>query len=467
MRFILLFVVLLFSSLLSSGQGNEACYNIQKITITGRHKTKDRIILRELSFREGDCIPKSSFDTLNDPNLLPVNEFNRKRLINLKLFNEVKLTWHLLEGNAYELEINVVDRFPVIPDLAFDFADRNFNVWWTEHNHDFSRINLGVALVNNNFRGNHETIAVLGQIGYTQKVGLTYARPFIDKDQKHGFGASVFGLQNREIAYKTESNKLKFLRSDNNFMQRRFDAAAWYTFRPKYASTHLLQLGYHHYWISDTIAYLNPNYLGDGHTQENVVQLTYRYEYNGVDNWEYPLTGKRFIGTLDNKYALVNQKWQSSLNIQFDHYFKLSKKWYLATILRAKGSVPQDQPYIFRQNLGYDYSYVRGYEYYVIDGSCFGIVRLDLKRELLNKKILLPVKYFEVIPIRIYAKAFADAGIGYNKYAALDGDQLNNRLLYAAGFGIDIITLYDIKVRVEYTVNHLNEKGLYLHRNGE
>jgi hypothetical protein len=195
--------------------------------------------------------------------------------------------------------------------------------------------------------------------------------------------------------------------------------------------------------------------------------LTYRYEYNGVDNWEYPLTGRRFIGILDNKYTLINQKWQSSLNLQYDHYFKLSKKWYAATILRARGSAPQNQPYIFRQNLGYDYSYIRGYEYYVIDGSSFGILRFDLKRELLNKKILLPVKYFEVIPIRIYAKAFADAGAGYNKYSAFDGDQLNNRLLYSAGLGIDIVTLYDIKVRIEYTVNHLNEKGLYLHRNGE
>lgn len=468
MRITLLLVVVFLFVVPAFGQTTESCYKIKKITITGRHKTKDNIILRELNLKEGDCIPKSASDTLKNPALLLVNEHNRKRLMNLKLFIDVKISWHLLEDNSYEMEISVVDRFPIIPDITFDFADRNFNVWWTEQNRDFRRINLGLALVDNNFRGNHETVAVVGQMGYTQKLGLTYGRPFIDKEQQHGFGVSVFGLQNREIAYKTVANKLKFLRSDDNFMQRRFDASVWYTFRPKYASTHLVQLGYHHYWVSDTIAsYCNPNYLGNGHSQENVLQLTYRYEFNGVDNWEYPLTGQRFIGTLDNKYALVNRNWQTSLNVQYDRYFHLSKKWYAAVILRAKGSVPQDQPYIFRQNLGYDFSYVRGYEYYVIDGSCFGIARLDLKRELLNKRISLPIKYFEVLPIRIYAKAFADAGSGYNKYAALDGDRLNNRLLYSAGLGLDIVTLYDIKVRIEYTVNHLSEKGLYLHRNGE
>ena len=452
----------------NSGTVNtDTCYILKKIMIFGKRKTKDNIILRELNVKEGDCISGLTSKDDRENNLLAIADFNRKRLMSLKLFNDVTITWSESADGGYWMNIYVIDRFPIIPDVNFEFADRNFNVWWTEQHHDLSRLNLGLTLNDNNFRGNHESISVTGQVGYTQKVGISYARPFVDKDQKHGFGVSFFGLQNREIAYKTENNKLLFLRSNNFFMQRRFDASAWYTYRPKYATTHVFQLAFHHYWISDTIAQLNPDYLGNGHTEENILEFKYRFEYNAVDNWEYPLTGHRFIGEFDNNWAMENNTFQTALNLHFDQYFRLLPKWYLAVILRSRVSFSQSQPYIFRHNLGYDFDYIRGYEYYVIDGSAFALGRLDFKRELLNMKIRLPVRYFEVIPIRIYAKAFGDLGTGNNKYAYLDDDHLNNRALYSCGLGIDVITLYDIKVRIEYTINHLNEKGLYLHRNGE
>lgn len=433
------------------------CYYIKAINISGNRKTKDVIVLRELSVKTGDCIPRNL--------LASVLELNRLRLLNIKLFNDVKISWEPIAGDTFSMDIVVLDRFPIMPEANFEFADRNFNVWWTEQDHDLRRINLGLTLNHNNFRGNRETLGVTAQAGYTQKVGVSYSRPFADKNQKHGFGFSVFGLQNREIAYKSDTNKLRFLRSDNNFMQRRFDAAVWYTYRPQYAVTHLLQLAFHHYWISDTIAELNPSYLGNGRKQEDVLQLSYRFEYNGVDNWNYPLTGKRFVGVFDQKFALLGGKWQSSLNLHYDHFFHPFKKWYASVILRGRVSIPQDQPFIFRQNLGYEFDYIRGYEYYVIDGSCFGIARVNLKRELLNVRINLPIRFFEVIPIRVYGKVYGDMGAGYNKYPV--NDRLYNRTLYSGGIGFDIVTLYDIKLRVEYTINHLNEKGLYLHRSGE
>jgi len=446
----------------------DSCFLVRKITISGRRKTRDNVILRELNFKVGDCIPASLAEGKDkDPNMLALNGFNRSRLMSLRLFNDVDIRWSRLQDSGYEVNIFVIDRFPIMPDINFEFADRNFNVWWTEQHHDLNRINLGLTLKHNNFRGNRETVSVTGQMGYTQKIGISYERPFVDKDQKHGFGMSVFGLQNREISYITESNKLLFLRSDNGFMQRRFDLAGWYTFRPRYAARHLLQLAYHHYWISDTIAQLNPDYLGEGRTQEDVLQLKYRFEYNAVDNWEYPLTGYRFIGELDNNFALAGHRWQTGLNVHFDRFYNPLRKWYLAFIFRGRVSLPQNQPFIFRHNLGYDFDYLRGYEYYVSDGSAFLLGRVDWKRELLNLKIRLPVRYFEVIPFRVYPKVFGDMGAGNNKYARIDGDRLNNRLLYSYGVGLDIITFYDIKLRIEYTINHLGEKGLYLHRNGE
>jgi hypothetical protein len=100
-----------------------------------------------------------------------------------------------------------------------------------------------------------------------------------------------------------------------------------------------------------------------------------------------------------------------------------------------------------------------------MDGSSFGLLRADLKRTLINEQIRLPVRYLEVVPVRVYAKLYGDAGISYNKYP--HDDLLNNKGLFSGGFGIDIVTLYDIKIRVEYTFNSLHEKGLFLHKSGE
>jgi len=438
-------------------QDTATCMYVQSIHIDGRRKTRDVVILRELSVQPGDCLPESSLDQ--------VAELNRQRLYNLRLFNEVDVRWNVLCGDTVQMQISVIDRFPIFPEFNVEFADRNFNVWWSEQHRDLRRINLGLTLNHNNFRGNREVIGVTGQAGYTQEVGLSYSRPFVDKQQKHGFGLSVFGLQNREIAYKTNWNKLLFYRDENNFVQRRFDVSGWYTYRPRYAIVHTLQLTFQHYWINSRIAALNPDYLGEGHNEENVLSFRYRFEWNRTDNWNYPLAGKRFIGYFDQKYLFSDRSFQSSFHVQYDQYLNPWKNWYAAFIFRGRLSFPQRQPYIFQQNLGYDFDYIRGFEYYVLDGSAFSLLRIDFKRTLLDKTIRLPVRYFEVIPIQVYAKIYGDAGISYNKFPV--NDLLNNRGLLSGGAGIDIVTLYDIKVRIEYTFNSLREKGLFLHKNGE
>ncbi len=209
---LLLIVFLLFStfaygqtdSLMAAGPG--ACNYIKEISISGDRKTKDAIILRELSVHTGDCI--------QDENLAAVLELNKLRLYNLRLFTDVKIAWAPVAEDTVRMEIIVLDRFPIMPGGNLEFADRNFNVWWTEQNRDLRRINLGLSINHNNFRGNRETITASVQVGVYPKAGAVLQPPFFaDKNQKHGYGASIFALQNREIAYITDNNKLKFLRA--------------------------------------------------------------------------------------------------------------------------------------------------------------------------------------------------------------------------------------------------------------
>ena len=107
-----------------------------------------------------------------------------------------------------------------------------------------------------------------------------------------------------------------------------------------------------------------------------------------------------------------------------------------------------------------------GLEYYVIDGVAAAISKYTLSKKIFGLKIPMPFKIKQVpfIPLSVYAKTYAEAGYAYNKKAF--DTRLNNRFLYTGGFGFDILSLYDLKLSVEFSFNQLGEKGLFLHARG-
>src|SRR5690606_3219901 len=130
------------------------------------------------------------------------------------------ITTDTISGSVIDWYIKVKEQWYIWPELSFRLADRNFNVWWTEQNRDIRRANLGVTFKHRNFRGNMEQLGVTAQIGYTQRFGIDYFRPYIDKQQKHGIGFSFFVAQNEEKYYITDSNKLLFVKTQGNYVIR-------------------------------------------------------------------------------------------------------------------------------------------------------------------------------------------------------------------------------------------------------
>ena len=68
------------------------------------------------------------------------------------------------------------------------------------------------------------------------------------------------------------------------------------------------------------------------------------------------------------------------------------------------------------------------------------------------------------IPFRFYLKGYADVGYVHNKFNTT-GNIFSNKLLYTGGFGLDILTIYDIVLRFEYSFNQLNERAFFFHKN--
>ena len=431
---------------------------LRHIIFEGNKKTKKGVLLREMSIGENDSLQKHDLETLID--------INKKRLLNLTLFSEVIFLTQVVNDSTIDWVIKVREQWFIIPEFTLKLADRNFNVWWNEQNRDIRRANLGVMLKHRNFRGNMEQLSATVQIGYTQKFGLEYFKPYIDKNQQHGLGASFFFAQNEETFYTTDSNKLRFVKKPGTYIIRQFEAAALYVLRPAYANKHTVEFRYRDFKVEDTIIQLNRDYYKDGSKSLQLMELTYRYDLNRVDNWNYPMTGWKVVGYAGARIGIKGIGFQSYAMGEVGYFKKLGRtKFYFAEVLRGRLGVPKDPPYAFRYAMGSNSEYVRGYEYYVIDGTHYGVLRTNLKYELINKTIRLPFRYLSVIPFRIYPKVFADVGYVHN---SIPGNSfLNNRPLYSGGFGLDFVSTYEFKFRVEYTWNHLGQKGLYLHINSE
>ncbi len=432
---------------------------IDQIIIEGNTVTRSRIIIREIGIHEGDRINVDSIEYYKEQVKL--------RLLNLQLFNEVDQTLtHTDNYNGIQWVIRVKERWPVIPSVIVQFADRNFNTWFVKENHDLRRVSAGLTLTDKNFRGNLETLAVTVQEGYTQKLGISYMRPYVNKGQTNGVGIWFSVSQSRQAYYNTDSNKLVYAGAYSGpVIQRNYEGGLSYVYRPAYASKHTFQFNYKDYRVSDTLLQLNPEYYANKSNHARFLELFYRYEYNGVDNWNYSLNGFKLVGNGVVRKGFEGLDFQSYATIEAGLFSNIAPGWYYSFVLRGRLMYPQDQPYFFRGGLGTQTDYVRGYEYYVIDGSNYGLLRFDFKREIFNRTWSFPVKYFTAIPLRIYPKIFADAG--YITSPSPGNSFLSNRFLYSYGAGIDVVTLYDIKIRLEYAWNHLNQNGLYLHFNSE
>ncbi|MBL7837735.1 MAG: hypothetical protein JNM67_09475, partial [Bacteroidetes bacterium] len=114
MKSILVVFITFISSCLHA-QTLDSVFKVEKIDIIGNRRTKSSIILRELTFAEGDTILNWNYHA----------EQSRKQLINLFLFNEIKLS-----HDSGIVKVIVTERWYLWPIPILDYADRNFNQWW-------------------------------------------------------------------------------------------------------------------------------------------------------------------------------------------------------------------------------------------------------------------------------------------------------------------------------------------------
>ena len=436
---------------------------IQQIEITGNKKTKKQTILREMDIAIGDSI------TLAD--LSPRLERNKNLIINTGLFVLVKMNigdWNH-RTNQITIEIEVVENWFIYPFPIFELADRNFNVWWSEQNRSLKRVNFGVRFYHINTTGRKDQLKLVLQYGYTQKYEVRYTLPTLNGNQNLGLTGELFFTRNKEIAYKTVDNHLLFHRNDDQDMLRRFRAGIGLSYRPGLRFFHHFKLDYQQNQIAQiVIDSLNPNYFLDGKTKQRLLYLRYEFQHENRDIKAYPLNGHFFSFVVEKEgLGIFKERNGFYLTATLAKYLSFTKKWSIEGILKGRTTlIRQTQPYNNYWALGYFEDFLRGYEFYVIDGLDYGYLKTSLRWEVLNINFhfgkYMPISQFRTMPLKIYLSLNNDFGY-VNDVQFQELNFLGNQWLWGKGIGLDIVLINDKVIQIQYSLNHLNENGLFLH----
>ena len=437
---------------------------IDKIAIEGHVKTKREVITRELTFRIGDTIP-----------LLALSgklQESKERLVSTALFTSVVIsTPDSGADKRITVSIKVLETWFIYPVPIFSLADRNFNVWWDEKGHALSRINVGLQLTYNNFTGQRDPLRLTIQGGYTPKVAFSYEFPYLNKAQTVGLATSFNYSQNKELIYATAGNRTLF--ADNADLSPMIRQIAWDAslfYRPGLYLTHVWDIGFSNKRISDTIAKdLNPGFFLDSANIQRYWTLSYAFSYDRRDIKFYPKKGYYLNGYVQKNGILGHDNANDFLvGMRFGGYLSFDKRFSFETVGHVETDLDRGQkPYNLNKALGYGGDFLRGYEYYVVDGIDFGIIKNTLRFEFFdytaNLKQYMPLKAFRLAPIAGYLTLDGDAGFTNDPYSRTDVNSFPNRLLYSYGLGLNLVFYYDMVFKIEYSINHLNQGGVYLH----
>lgn len=435
---------------------------VRSVTLKGNYRTRDRIILREMTLHAGDSIRLAD---------LPERvAWDRRNIDNTTLFitvdTETQFTPPADSTQPGQLDITILmkERWYIIAYPVFDIADRNFNEWWYDRGRDLRRVIYGGRLSYRNVTGTNDRLQVGVELGFLQRYGLSYSKPYIDRAQKIGLRVDLSYQTNKEIPYRTQFDKWVFTRSEDVLRERAY-AAITLTNRRGLYHYHALDTRYNRNTIADTIAQINPDYFLDGRTEQRYLSMSYSYRYDRRDNVVYPLQGTVFTGIIGVAGLLPKDNFHFfEMSAAVTKYWPLGGKFYAAGSLRARSTWPARQPYYNLRGLGSSLDMVRGYELYVVDGQRTAVWRNSLRYQLFNvRKQLnwLHIRQFNTVPISAYVTAFGDAGYVSSTVAEQYQSLLANRLLVGTGMSLDVVTFYNLVMRFSGTINGQGKTGFF------
>jgi len=441
-------------------QAQDDVITIRDINIEGNVKTKNSIILRELMFEKDRSYTSAQWQDAKKKSI--------ENLVNTSLFHAANITLNLDSSQGNTVNIKVVERWYLWPIPQVTIDERNFNVWLQSKSLD--RLSAGVFLTKENFRGRMEVVKLLFMAGYNQQFGFAYDAPYINKKKTFGLGAEVVWTGRHEVNNVTLNDRQAYYKDVNDMVQRDLLAAIHFRYRKNYYVSHLFQLRFKNYQFTDSLLVNSSYYSWQGLKELPYFGFYYKLKDDHRDYKPYPLHGYYMdIEVFKNGFGILNNQgmnlWDFKTTLR--KYWQLNDRFYIAGGFIGKISNYGAQPHFLQKSLGYGRDFVRGYEYYVIDGSKYAVAKANIKWAIIPERKVkldfLKTDKFNTIPYAFYLNLFFDAGY-VSEYQANDAtNQLPGMFLNSFGVGVDFTTYYDKVARFEVARNALGEVGYFLH----
>ena len=433
-------------------------FTIRDIVINGNERTKNSIILRELPFGVDEAHPLDFI----------TSKFyeTQQRLMNTGLFRSVVVSLNSISGKDVLVRIDVEEKWYLYPLPFVRVVEGKFGKWWNEKGRDLNQLNYGIRFTQNNATGRNDRIQLHVMNGYTKQLSLDYSGLYLDKDLKWYTNLALAYGKNREINYVTQNNKLVPFKNPSGYIRTFSRATLDLAYRPAIKTRHTFSVGYFTDRIADTVYKLNRNFSNA--PLQRFVTVGYNLSYTDLDFIPYPTKGVLGDFTFSKVgFTPTMNLWQLSAKTSL---FKPVGKSFFNLKLAGMVKLPFRQPFSQQDFIGRSDMFLQGYEDYIIDGVAGGYTKLAFVHPVINTAIKVPniaitkkLRIINPVPLKVYAKAFTNVGYVHNPNVTPAND-LNNKMLYSGGFGLDIVAFTDLVVKLEWSFNQLGQNGLYLHQ---
>lgn len=423
-----------------SALAQDSVFHFNHLSLRGNKRTKEVVFYREIGYRPGDTIH----------NIQAAKLLFRQRLSGIEIFNFVQV-----DALADTLLITVKERIYTWGLPRLRWADRNFNVWWEKK--DPARLYYGATLYFNNLYGlNHEAQVTLIH-GYNRQIAGKYTFPFPHHSKGWSFIPEFRYLQNHELWYKTENDRLQFLKDESTSVQKDLELKLSMRHRINFFDNIEILLSGRYYRISDSAYRANPAYLNNGTAQRSLAPGIFFNSDHRIQR-NYPVGGYLLRAGL-NMLLVDGREYWPGATFRFSNFTPLGHNLVLAQYFGASHTFARVTalPYNLGRQLGYQNDYVRGYEPYVADGKGFVLGKLALRKALFNNYPFsfgraMPVNNYKKMPLSLWFSIFADAGHVLNP-APGASNRLNRGWMAGTGIGLDLIVYYNSMMRLDYSIN--------------
>lgn len=384
-----------------------------KITVTGNKETKAWVIEREADFEPGDTVTAGGLKRIT------------QRIEATGLFNRVETLGHFNpETGQTDIEFKLTESFYLIPYPVLYFNAGHYD-----------QLNYGAGLVDRNFRGNGDILAVSGWLGFAPGFSLFYENPWIGgKNSRHYLSGEITQINytNRSLFWDHFTEEyLTFQVFVKKYLNRFLYAGAGAEMNRINLATHLD---------------VNP----DGKKKFWYFVPFAEVSFDNRDFQPYPHKGI-FLKYRISKYGLSNpniDNWAFSLDNRF--YLPLAERHALA--FKSFHQFYSSEPEVFQKSyFGYEQR-LRGYFYRIFESNNLSLNTLEYRFPITDIRYFTVQRWadmfgdmFKNLKYGLSGSVFINNGISWNNLKEVS--LRKSRTGY--GLGLNVIVPFVETVRIE------------------